>query len=85
MGRLLSNCSSRLSAAYVREQLGITDSARRVAKHKQKHQKNPGGSVLDSSYDSGNLQGRLRLHTLIQDIIEDFFREHTHIDSAGGG
>ena len=84
VGRLLSNCSSRLSAAYLRAQLGITDSARRFAKYKQKHVQTPGGSVLDSSYDSGNLQGRLRLHNLVQDIIEDVFREHTYIDSAGG-
>ena len=83
-GRLLSNCTSSISAAYVQAQLGIKDFARRKAMSLHKNNKARGGAILDSAYDTTNRQGGCRLDKMVQDIIVAFFFEHTHIDSAGG-
>ena len=84
VGRLLSNCTSSISAAYVQAQLGIKDFARRKAMSLHKNNKARGGAILDSAYDTTNRQGGCRLDKMVQDIIVAFFFEHTHIDSAGG-
>ena len=78
IGRLLSNCTQKLSARYVRAQLGITSSIARKARQRQKHEQFD--NILDSSC---SVAGRgPRLHQMMCDIIVDFFHEQTHVASG---
>ena len=79
LGRLLGKCSVRLSPAYLKTQLGLKHSC---VKNAKRYQKQASENILDLSYNTST-RPLLRVHIMVQCIIEDFFREHTHVDSKG--
>ena len=90
VAQLLGSCTVPLSPQYVRSQLGVSDAMRRKAvsiytgrtKITQESKKKI-ETRLDASYDSTG-RPHLRLHSMVQNITEEFFKEHTHLDSDTG-